>query len=68
METKKTEQVGGDHYDLPIQPIEYILANDLSFIEGNIIKYVTRYKRKNGMQDLLKAKHYLELLINQESR
>ena len=68
METKKTEQVGGDHYDLPIQPIEYILANDLSFIEGNIIKYVTRYKRKNGMQDLLKAKHYLDILINQASR
>jgi hypothetical protein len=68
METKKTEQVGGDHYDLPIQPIDYILANDIGFIEGNIIKYVTRYKRKNGMQDLLKAKHYLELLINQESR
>jgi hypothetical protein len=68
METKKTEQVGGDHYDLPIQPIDYILANDIGFIEGNIIKYVTRYKRKNGMQDLLKAKHYLDILINQASR
>lgn len=63
METKKNKQVGGDHYDLPIQPIEYILKNDLGFVEGNIIKYVTRYKRKNGMQDLLKAKHYLEMLI-----
>lgn len=66
MEKKKTEQVGGDHYDLPIQPIEYILANDLGFVEGNIIKYVSRYKRKNGMQDLLKAKHYLDILIKNQ--
>lgn len=66
MEKKKTKQVGGDHYDLPIQPIEYILANDLGFVEGNIIKYVTRYKRKNGMQDLLKAKHYLDILIKNQ--
>jgi hypothetical protein len=67
MEKKKTEQIGGDHYDLPIPPIDYILANDMGFVEGNIIKYVSRYKRKNGMQDLLKAKHYLEILIAQES-
>lgn len=66
METKKSKQVGGDHYDLPIQPLEYILANDLGFVEGNIIKYVTRYKRKNGMQDLLKAKHYLDILIKNQ--
>lgn len=66
MEKKKTKQVGGDHYDLPIQPIEYILANDLGFVEGNIIKYVTRYKRKNGMQDLFKAKHYLDILIKNQ--
>jgi hypothetical protein len=65
MEKKKTKQIGGDHYDLPIPPINFILANDLGFVEGNIIKYVTRYKRKNGMQDLLKAKHYLDILINQ---
>ena len=65
MEKKKNKQVGGDHYDLPIPPIDFILANDIGFVEGNIIKYVTRYKRKNGMQDLLKAKHYLDILINQ---
>lgn len=58
-------QVGGTHYTVRrIQPIEYILANNLSFCEGNIIKYVTRYKDKNGLEDLLKARHYLDFLIN----
>lgn len=62
--TKK--QVGGNHYkDMKIQPIEYTLANGLGFCEGNVIKYVSRYKSKNGVEDLKKAKHYLELLIEQ---
>lgn len=57
-------QIGGQHYkNLPIQPIEFILANNLSFIEGNIIKYLVRWKCKNGVEDLKKAAHYLELLI-----
>ena len=60
------EQIGGTHYrDKAIQPIEYILANDLGFCEGNIIKYVSRYKDKNGLEDLKKAKHYLEFLIEE---
>lgn len=60
------EQIGGTHYrDKAIQPIEYILANDLGFCEGNIIKYVSRYKDKNGIEDLKKAKHYLEFLIEE---
>ena len=54
-----------EHYSKnKIQPIDYILANDMDFVSGNIIKYVTRYKHKNGLEDLKKAKHYLELLIN----
>lgn len=58
-------QIGGTHYsNKSIQPIEYIVANELNFCEGNIIKYVTRYKDKNGIEDLLKAKHYLEMLIS----
>ncbi len=63
-------QVGGNHYErMKIEPIEYILANKLDFCEGNVIKYVSRYKHKNGIQDLKKAKHYLELLIkNYENR
>lgn len=57
-------QVGGSHYtDMPIQPIEYIFANDIPFAEGNIIKYVSRYRNKNGLEDLKKARHMLNLLI-----
>lgn len=47
-----------------IEPIDYIEANDLGFREANIIKYVTRYKHKNGVEDLKKAKWYIERLIN----
>jgi carbonic anhydrase/acetyltransferase-like protein (isoleucine patch superfamily) len=53
------------HYDLTIQPIDYIIANNLNFAEGNIIKYVSRYKQKNGKEDLLKARYYLDLLIKE---
>ena len=62
-------QVGGDHYKkLGIQPIEYIAANNLGFCEGNVVKYVSRWKDKNGLQDLEKAKHYIELLIEMEKK
>jgi hypothetical protein len=58
------KQVGGSHYrDKGIQPIIYIHANDLGFCEGNVVKYVTRWREKNGIADLRKAIHYLELLI-----
>ena len=61
------EQVGGDHYSkLAIQPVEYINKNNLSYLQGNVIKYVTRYKDKNGVEDLQKAKHYINLLIELE--
>jgi len=57
-------QVGGTHYkDKKIQPIEYILANDLNYIEGNVVKYITRYKDKNGVEDLVKIKQYIDILI-----
>ncbi|MBD7914541.1 DUF3310 domain-containing protein [Clostridium sp. Sa3CUN1] len=46
---------------------DYIKSNNLNFFEGNVIKYITRYKEKNGLEDLLKAKTYLEELIEQES-
>ena len=58
------KQVGGSHYrDKGIQPIIYIHANELGFCEGNVVKYVTRWRDKNGVADLKKAIHYLELLI-----
>ena len=57
-------QVGGQHYkDFKMQPIEFITINDIGFIEGNVIKYVCRHKFKNGKEDILKAIHYLELLL-----
>ena len=62
-------QVGGDHNkSKAIQPVEYIHANGLGFCEGNVIKYVTRWKDKNGLKDLEKARHYLDILIQLESR
>ena len=63
------EQVGGNHYSkLSIQPVEYINANHLTYLQGNVIKYVTRYKDKNGVEDLQKAKHYIDLLIEFEDK
>jgi hypothetical protein len=60
-------QVGGSHYKRhKIQPIEYIHANNLPFIEGNIVKYITRWREKNGLKDLEKIKHYVDLLIDLE--
>lgn len=65
--TADSAQVGGDHYSrLKIQPIEFITANGLNFCEGNVIKYVARHRYKNGKQDLLKARHYIDLLISSE--
>ncbi len=61
-------QIGGSHYkDLQIQPVEYIYANGIGYMEGNVIKYITRWKSKGGIADLEKAKHYIELLIELET-
>jgi len=62
------DNINPQHYQLAIQPIDYIIKNNLDFLEGNIIKYVSRYKQKNGLEDLLKAKKYLELLIEKEEK
>ena len=62
-------QVDGNHYkDQPIQPVEYIHANGIGYFEGNVIKYVSRWRKKNGIADLEKAKHYIDLLIELETR
>lgn len=52
-----------DHYDFAIQPVEYILRNKLGFCEGNVVKYISRYQNKNGREDLMKARHYIDILI-----
>jgi hypothetical protein len=60
-------QVDGNHYkDLKIQPVEYIHANNLPFIEGSIVKYITRWRSKGGLKDLEKVKHFINLLIQLE--
>lgn len=60
-------QVNGTHYkNLAIQPSDYIVGNDLGWFEGNAVKYITRHRAKGGKQDILKAIHYLELLLERE--
>jgi hypothetical protein len=69
-------QIGGNHYkDLAIQPVEFIYRNKpvefiyrnkIGYMEGNIIKYTCRHRSKNGRQDLEKARHYLDMLIEME--
>ena len=62
-------QNGGGHYkDMAIQPVEYIHKNNIPYIEGCIIKYVSRWRKKNGIEDLQKAKHFIDLLIELEPK
>ena len=57
-------QEGGDHYKkLKIQPIEFIHANELDFLQGNVVKYITRHKDENGAADVRKALHYCQLIL-----
>ena len=61
---QKEKQIGGSHYNnKAIQPIDYILENKLGYCEGNVIKYVTRHKDKNGPEDIKKAIHYLQFIL-----
>ena len=63
--TKATDnQVGGNHYkDCVIQPVEYIIKNKLDFLEGNVVKYITRHKTKGQEEDIRKVIHYCELIL-----
>ena len=58
------KQEGGDHYKLKIQPWTFITENNLSYFQGNVIKYAVRYQKKNGIEDLNKIIHYCELEID----
>ena len=61
------QQIGGDHYkQFQIEPLEFLAKNRIPFCEGNIIKYVCRHRAKGGLEDLKKARHYLEVLIEAE--
>ncbi len=67
MSALKTQE-GGSHYkDMVIQPVEYIHKNNIGFVEGAVIKYVSRWRNKNGIEDLKKARHMLDLLIEMET-
>lgn len=62
-------QVAGSHYQkLKIQPIEYILANGIGYCEGNIIKYISRWREKGKVEDLRKIKQYCDFLIEEEMK
>lgn len=58
-------QKDGHYHKCKIEPIEYILANNLGFCEGNVVKYITRYKDKGGVDDLRKIKIYVDYLIDE---
>lgn len=65
-DSAKSKQVAGSHYQRNIQPWDIISEWELDFWEGNVLKYLLRWKHKDGVQDLQKAKHYLEYLIERE--
>lgn len=61
------QQVGGDHYKkAAIQPWDYIVANNMGFLDGSVVKYVTRFRSKDGIKDLEKARHFIDKLIEVE--
>ena len=61
------KQIGGSHYkDMKIQPAQFINQNNLPFAEGNAIKYICRHRNKGEVQDLEKAKHYIDMIIDRD--
>lgn len=64
MSSAKDRQIGGGHYkDLAIQPVDYIVGNGLGYLEGNVVKYITRHQSKGRAEDIRKAIHYCELIL-----
>jgi hypothetical protein len=64
---KNNKQIGGSHYkEMGIQPTEYAYANDMRFLEANVVKYVSRHRFKGGAMDIKKAIHYLEMILEWE--
>lgn len=60
-------QIGGSHYrEMKVQPIEYIMANDMDYCEGAIVKYISRHRQKGGPDDIRKIKHYCDLILQME--
>lgn len=66
---ENNQQVGGQHYKkLAIQPWDYVLANHIGYMEGSVIKYITRWQDKNGLEDLYKCRHFLNKLIEHQEK
>jgi len=60
-------QVGGDHYmKMKIQPVEYIYANEMPYMDGNVVKYISRHRSKNGAEDVRKAIQYCQMILQME--
>lgn len=68
MSVANERQEGGNHYRSPIQHWDYVIANKLDYFQGQITKYVTRWKLKNGLQDLYKARHFLDKYIEEQEK
>ena len=66
MNALQTQEGGGHYKKLAIQPVEYIFHNKLEYLEGNVVKYVTRHKDKNGAEDIRKAIHYCQLILEMQ--
>lgn len=67
MDNKTQDATHPSHYSqFKIEPLEYIMENNLDFLQGNVVKYVSRFRQKNGIEDLEKAKFYINKLIEQE--
>ena len=62
-EDRESDRINPEHYTQGIDCIDYITSKDMSFLEGNVVKYITRHRMKNGMEDLMKAQWYLTRLI-----
>ena len=61
------KQIGGKHYlKYKIQPSEFVVENKLLYPEGNVIKYILRHQDKGGKEDLLKAKHFIDMIIERD--
>lgn len=67
VESREQKQIGGTHYEeMKIQPIDYIIANNLPFCESNVVKYISRHASKNGAEDIRKAIHYCKMILKYE--
>ncbi|MDO8683957.1 MAG: DUF3310 domain-containing protein [Armatimonadota bacterium] len=66
-DSQLAKQVGGDHYKtMTIQPVEFIHVNKLDYLSGNVIKYIVRHRAKGNVQDVKKAIHYCQLILELE--